>query len=166
MRHLGGADAEGVGAERAMRRGVAVAADHQQARQGEALLRPHHMHDALAGIVDAEQLDVVSGRVLLELAHHVRDLGIGDGATRAAGGHIVIGDAKGETRLRHHGTALGDLTETLKRAFVHVVAVHPEQRLAILAAHDLVRGPELVDQGLRCSHAETSSGAMSQKRIV
>ena len=43
MRHFGRADAEGVGAERAVGRGVAVAADDQQTRQGQALLRarPH-----------------------------------------------------------------------------------------------------------------------------
>ena len=43
MRDFGGADAERVGAERAVGRGVAVAADDQQARQGQALLRarPH-----------------------------------------------------------------------------------------------------------------------------
>ena len=32
---------------------------------------------------------------------------------------------------------------------MHVVAVDPEQRLAVLAADDLVGGPQLVDQGLR-----------------
>ena len=53
MRDFGGADAEGVGAERAMRRGVAVAADDQQAGQGQALLGADDMHDALARIVAA-----------------------------------------------------------------------------------------------------------------
>ena len=36
---------------------------------------------------------------------------------------------------------------------MHVVAVDPEQRLAVLAAHDLVRRPQLVDQGSRVVHA-------------
>jgi hypothetical protein len=44
---LGRADAEGQRAEGAMRRGVAVAADDGHARQGEALLRPDDVHDAL-----------------------------------------------------------------------------------------------------------------------
>ena len=35
---------------------------------------------------------------------------------------------------------------------MHVVAVDPEQRLAVLAADDLMGGPELVDQGLRLAH--------------
>ena len=86
MRHLGRADAERVGAERAVGRGVAVAADDQQARQGQALLRPDHMHDALARIVEAEQLDAMLGGILLDLAHHPRQLGIGDvgAASRAS----------------------------------------------------------------------------------
>ena len=67
MRHFGGADAEGVGAERAVGRGVAVAAHDQQARQGQALLGTDDMHDALPGIVQAEQLDAVLGGVLLDL---------------------------------------------------------------------------------------------------
>ena len=35
---------------------------------------------------------------------------------------------------------------------MHVMAVDPEQRLAVLAAHDLVGRPELVDQGLGLVH--------------
>ncbi len=57
MGDLGRADAEGERAERAMGGGVAVTADHGQARQGQPLLGPHHMDDALAGIVEAEQPD-------------------------------------------------------------------------------------------------------------
>jgi hypothetical protein len=50
MLHLGGADAEGQGAEGAVGGRVAVAADHGHARLREALLRPDHMHDALADV--------------------------------------------------------------------------------------------------------------------
>ena len=46
MGDFGGADAEGVGAERAVRSSVAVAADDQQARQRQPLLRADHVHDA------------------------------------------------------------------------------------------------------------------------
>ncbi len=147
MRHLGRADAERVGAERAMGRGVAVAADDQQPRQRQALLRTDHMHDALARIVEAEQLDAVLGRVLLDLPHHARQLGIGDVAPRAARRHVMVGDAEGQPGLGDRHAALGQLAEGMERALVHVVAIDPEQRLAVLATHDLVGGPELVDQG-------------------
>ena len=99
MRHFGGADAEGVGAERAVGRGVAVAADDQQARQGQALLGADDMHDALPGIVQAEQLDAVLRGILLDLAHHPRQLGIGDVAPRAARRHVMVGDAEGQAGL-------------------------------------------------------------------
>ena len=55
MRHFGRADAKRIGAERAMGRGVAVAADDQESRQRQPLLGPDHMDDALARIVEAEQ---------------------------------------------------------------------------------------------------------------
>ena len=45
---LRGADAEGQRAERAVRRGVAVAAHDGHARQGQALLGADHVHDAAA----------------------------------------------------------------------------------------------------------------------
>ena len=34
-----------------------------------------------------------------------------------------------------------------------LMAIDPEQRLAVLAAHDLVRRPQFVDQGARVVHA-------------
>ena len=55
MRDFRRADAEGEGAERAMRRGVAVAADDRQARQRQPLFRRDDMHDALARIVEPDQ---------------------------------------------------------------------------------------------------------------
>ena len=78
MRHFRGADTESKRAERAMRRSVAVAADNQQAGQGEALLGPDHVHNTLPPIVQAKQLDPMLGGVFIHLAHHARNLGIAD----------------------------------------------------------------------------------------
>ena len=50
MLGLRGADAEGERAERAVGRGVAVAAHQRDARQGEALLRADDVADALAPV--------------------------------------------------------------------------------------------------------------------
>ncbi len=50
-----GADAEGQGTERAVRRGVAVAADDGLARLGNAQLRADDVHDALVFAVHVEQ---------------------------------------------------------------------------------------------------------------
>ena len=62
---LARADAERERAERAVRRGVAVAAHDRHARLREPLLGPDHVHDALAGIAhrvaaDAELLAVAA----------------------------------------------------------------------------------------------------------
>ena len=153
MRDFGGADAKGVSAERAVGRGVAVAADDQQARQRQALLGADHMHDALPGIVQPEQLDAMLCRIFLDLAHHPRELGIGDILPRAAGRHVMVGHAEGQARLGDLDAALGQLAEGVERTLMNVVTVDPEQRLAVLAADDLVGGPELVDDGLGLVHA-------------
>ena len=78
MLDLAGADAERERAERAMRRGMAVAADHRGARQGEALLGPDDVDDALLGrdrvdIGDAELGDVGRQRGQLPGAGRIGD---------------------------------------------------------------------------------------------
>ena len=73
---------------------------------------------------------------------------------RAARRHVVIGHAEGQAGLGDLDAPLGQPVEGVERALMHVVAVDPEQRLAVLAANDLMGGPELVDQGLRMAHAE------------
>jgi hypothetical protein len=152
MRHFGCADAEGVGAEGAVRRGVAVAANDQQSRQCQALFGTDDMDNALARIAQAKKPDPIAGRVDLELADHVGDRGIGDRVAASAGRHVMVGDAEGQPRLGHGPPAFSDLIEGQKRALVHVVAIHPQQCRAVLAARDLVRRPEFVDGGLRCAH--------------
>ena len=158
MRDLGRADAEGISAERAVCRCVAVAADNQQTRQRQPLLRTDHMDDALARIADAEQLDVVPGGVFLDLPHHAGQLGIGDVGPRPARRHIVIGDAKGQPGLSHGHAPLGKLGEGVERTLMHIVPVDPEQRFPVFAPHNLMRGPELVDQGLGLTHTRWSLG--------
>ena len=50
VRHFRRANAEGIGAKGAMRGGVAIAADDQQAGKRETLLGPDDVYDALARI--------------------------------------------------------------------------------------------------------------------
>ncbi len=66
---LGGADAECQRAERAVRGGVRIAAYHRHARQGRALLRPDHVHDALTRIVHTEFGDAEYPAVLVQRFH-------------------------------------------------------------------------------------------------
>ena len=73
---LARADAEGERAERAVGRGVAVAAHDRHAGQRAALLGPDDVDDALAGVAHREVRDAELGRVLaqhLDLAGRDRD---------------------------------------------------------------------------------------------
>ena len=76
MLDLGGADAEGERAERAMRRGVAVAAHQRDARQGEALLRADDVADALAPVALAVIFEPEQRGVLREVGDLRGALGI------------------------------------------------------------------------------------------
>ena len=58
---LAGADAEGQRTERAVGRGVAVAADDGHARLGPALLGPDDVDDALVGVAHREAGDAELG---------------------------------------------------------------------------------------------------------
>src|SRR5215471_4645686 len=115
MGDLGGADAEGVSTERAMGRGMAVAAYDQQAGQGEALFGTDHVHDSLARIRKPKQGYAMLGGVFLERAHHARDLGIVDDAPRAARRDVMIGDSEGEAWLGDPRTTRLDLAEGVER---------------------------------------------------
>ncbi len=136
-----------------MGRGVTIAAHDEEAGQGQALLRRHHMHDALARIVEAEQRDAVARRVVHQLADHAGDLGIGNVLARTArGDRPVVGERQVGPASGDRGAAVGELGEGVERSFVHIMAVHPEERVAVLGPQDLVRRPQLVDQGLRFVH--------------
>jgi hypothetical protein len=64
-----GADAEGEGAEGAMRARMTVAADDGHAGLRGAEFRADDVHDAAPRVAHAEQLDTELGGVLFELAH-------------------------------------------------------------------------------------------------
>lgn len=103
MLDLRRADAEGQRPQRAMRRGMAVAADERRARQGEALFRPHDMDDALrrrgrVDIVYAKLGCVAAKRVELLRAFRVGDRQqIAVRVLARRGRQVVIGD--GERQL-------------------------------------------------------------------
>ena len=136
---------------------MAVAADDEQAGQSEALFRADYVHDALARIAQAEKTDAIFGSVGLEIGHHRRDRRIGNRAVAGMGRNVVIGDAEGEPRLGHRPSAFLQLGEGKERPFMHVVAIDPKQRGAILASRDLVLRPELVDEGSCFAHARFAS---------
>jgi hypothetical protein len=147
---LAGADAEGQRAERAMGRGVAVAADDGRARLGEAELRADDVHDALVAVAHRGEPDAELGGVLAQRL----DLGAADrvGDRRedvqrrdvvVLGGHRQVGtaDLAAGRAQAVEGLRAGDLVDE--------VQVDVEQvRLAGGAADD-VGVVDLLGQGLR-----------------
>ena len=144
---LGGADAEGERAERAVRRGVAVAADDRHAGQREALLGADDVDDALADVVDVEQLDAEVAAVLLQRLDLDPRLLLGD-ALRAVGGrHVVVGHRERRVRPAHRPAGLAQALEGLRAGhLVHQMAVDVEQAGAVLLPLDQVGVPDLVEQ--------------------
>lgn len=137
------------GAERAVGRGVRVAADHGHARQGRALLRADHVNDALTHVVHLEFDDAVFIAVVVEgLNLQTRDL-VGNGfdaALALRGGRDVVVRG-GDVGIDAPRLAPGQTQafEGLRRGhFVDDVTIDIDQRRAIVALLDQMRIPELV----------------------
>ena len=144
---LGGADAERQRAERAVRGGVAVAADDRHARLRDAELGTDDVDDALLvgpkrvdrhaelRAVGLERLDLLAAELVLD---QLRD-------RRAVGRRVVIGG--GECAVGPADLAAGEAqtVERLRaRDLVDEVQVDVDQ-----AVGDLVEVPDLVEEGLR-----------------
>ena len=145
---LAGADAERERAERAVRRGVRVAADDRQARLGEAELRSDLVDDALVGVAErvdahAELRGVVAQRLDLRAAGLV-----GDRPVDVERGGVVVLGRQGEVRAAHRATCETQALERLRaRHLVHEVEVDVEEvgRPVGAPSHD-VRVPDLLRQ--------------------
>ena len=114
MLDLAGADAERQRPERAVGRGVAVAAHHCHAGQRAALLGSDDVHDALAGIAhrevdDAELLGVLAQH--LDLAGRDR---IGDRLVDVGSRHVVVLGGDGEVGPAHRPSGQPQTVERLR----------------------------------------------------
>ncbi len=117
-------------------------------------------------IIQAEQTDPVLGRVLLDLAHHARDLGIPDPVAGPTRRHVMIRHSERETRLRNRRATLRQPAEGVKGTFMHVMAINPEQRLAVIATHNFVRHPKFIDRGLGIGHVERLCRMESEPNLI
>ena len=145
-----GADAVGERAERAMGRGVAVAADDRRARQGEALLRPDDVDDALPLIELVEIFDAELARVLGQRLDLRRGFRIVDAVRAVGGGHVVVDDGQRLLRRADLAARHAQALEGLRAGhLVHEVAVDVEQARAVRLRVDDVVVPDLVVQSAR-----------------
>jgi hypothetical protein len=79
--------------------GVAVAADDGDAGLCQALLRPHHMDDALARVAQAEHGNAVFNSVSFDRLHHSPRFGLVDRRDIAARGRdVMVGRPEGAVR--------------------------------------------------------------------
>ena len=159
---LGGADAEGERAERAVRRGVAVAAHDRRAGQGEALLGADDVDDALADVLDVEQGDAEVPAVLLQgLDLDARGL-VGDALGAVGGRHVVVGHRERRIDAAHRAAALAQAFEGLRAGhLVHEMTVDVEERRAVVFLVHHVGVPDLVEQGL--GHRQASSCSIRRR---
>ncbi len=160
MGDLGRADAEGQRPEGAVGAGMAVAAGDQKPRQGQALFRPQHVHDALRRVGQPETADAMGRGVVFQRADHPRDVGVFD-MPAPAGRRVMVDHGEGQFGRRHLQPPRRQLGEAVMRAFMHQVPVDPEQRCAVLATLDLMRGPELVEQRAGRGHGASSTGPIT-----
>ena len=99
--HLRRADAERDRAERAVRRGVAVAAGDRHPRLRQPELRPDDVDDALRAAVEIEQRDAVLAAVALERRQHVLRHHVEERPPLIARRHDVIDRRDRARRIPH-----------------------------------------------------------------
>ena len=159
---LARADAEGQRAERAVGRGVGVAADDGHAGLGEALLGADDVHDALPGLthgvagdaelraVRGEGLHLLAGDLVLHPEGEVR-LAPDEGDI---GRDVVVHRRDGEVGSTHRPAVHAQPVEGLRRGdLVHEVQVDVEERRLALGRPHHVPVPHLLAE--RPSHGRT-----------
>ena len=153
MLDLGGADAIGERAERAVRAGMAVAADERGAGQRKALLGPDDVDDALAlvelvEIFEAEQLGVLG-----EIGDLLLALGIGILLAAVGGRHVVIDHAQRLFRRAHLAAGEPQTLERLRaRHLMDQMPVDIDQAGAVRLFVDQMVVPDLVVKGAGLGH--------------
>ena len=148
---LGGADPDRQRAERAVGRGVRVAAHDRHARLRQSQLRTDDVHDPLVRRSDAVQGNPELVAVLLEAADlGERDL-VGEGKRAIRRGNRVVHGRQGLARATHAEAAVAQAVECLRaRHLVDKVQVDAQHvGSAIGAGRDEMVVPDLVDDRAR-----------------
>ena len=145
--HLGGADAEGDGAEGAVSGGMRVAAGDGHARLGEPQLRPDDVDDPLIFRIQPEEGDAVLGDVALQRLVHLLGERIAQRPHLAIGGHDVVHRGEGALGIQHRQAAFLQHLERLRRShLVDQVQTDEQLGLAGFQGTDGVQIPDLVEQ--------------------
>ena len=149
MFNLAGSDAEGDGAERAVGRGMRVAADDCHARLSQAKLRTDDVNDALIDVAhrvqtDAEFFAVAAQRLDLGARH-----GVGNRLVEVGGRNVVVFGREGEVGASNRASGEAEAVECLRTGdLVNQVEVNEEQIRLPVGASDDVLFPYLLCKGL------------------
>ncbi len=149
MFDLGSADAESQRAESAMRRGMAVAANHHHAGVDETMLRHNNMNHTVIRVCHVIQLQAVHAAVF----SHGFDLffgnRIGNRQVAIFGRYAVIHRSKNAVRIAHLATGQ---TQTFKGLgtgdFMHQMSINIKQRSLPGLINDKVAVPDFFVHGL------------------
>ena len=150
---LGGADAEGDGAERPVGAGVRVTAGDRGARLGDALLGTDDVHDALLAGGAVEERDAELRAIAAQLVHHRLRERVAVGLDQLVGGHDVVD--RGERAVRHRDlqAEVAEHAESLRAGdLVDEVGADQELGLAVGERADGVGVPDFFEEGLGRGH--------------
>ena len=145
--HLAGADAEGQRPERAVGRGVAVAADDRQAGLGEAELGADHVDDALVEVAHRVEADAELGAVAGQRLHLPGGDLVGHRLVDVGGRNVVVHRGQRQVGPADRAAGQAEPVERLgRRDLVDEVEIDVEEvGFALLVADD-VGVPHLLRQ--------------------
>ncbi len=172
MTDLGSADAERQRAERAMGRGVTIAADHDHAGLAEPLLRPDDVHNALPPVAQPEQRHPCGLGVCFQVFDDAAAVRLIDrGKIVAERRDVMVRRREGSVGPPHREPLLLQHPEGIARSVVDEMAIDMQQRGAIRTDQDGMRRPDLVEQRRgRChrgySAASTEEDFATPKRLL
>ncbi len=145
--HLRRADAERDGAERAVRRGVAVAAGDGHPRLREPQLGPDDVHDALDPAREIEQPDPGGAAVALQRRQHVLGHDVQERPPLVERGNDVIDRADRALGKAHPPSPRAQHVERLRRRhLVDEMEADEKLGLPVRQPPDRVRVPDLLEQ--------------------
>ena len=145
--HFGGADSKCDRTERAVCRGVRIAANHRHARQNNPLLRPDDMNHALAIVAERKKRHAGGGRVISQRV----DLRLGDRIGNIhpvlVGRHVMVHGGERAVRTANFTAREAEAFEGLRTGhLVYQMAVNIQQHLAVTEFLDDVCIPNFVKQ--------------------
>ncbi len=153
MLDLGRADAVSECAERAVRAGMAVAANQRHAGQRKALFRPDDVDDALALVEFVEIFEPEQLGVLGQVSDLRRALGIGIFLPAIGRRHVVIDHAQRLVRRMHFAAGKPQAFEGLRAChLMHEVPVDIDEAGAVRLFVDEVIVPDFVVERTRLRH--------------